>query len=339
MALKEVFAPHLNRNVKFGRTRPVARTPRLRLRDYLQASLAAPPGSTDYSAKALPSLNNIYQNDVLGCCVISSGYHVVGVETGNAGDLFVATTNSQNVVGTDITIDYGAIGGYVPNNPSTDNGCNEDTALNYWQQHGFRNGKKLLGSINVDPTNKTEIMQCLYLFENLILCLELPDTYVNPFPSANGFTWDTGTPDPNNGHSIMAYGYNSTGVLIDTWGLLGTMTWAAVAELCSASNGGSLNAVITDMQLAAGAAKAPNGVAWHDLVSDFDSLGGSVPVPPAPTPAPPVPTPPAPGTAPTLAQAEAAVTAAFNANHALLLRGQAISIANNALKPLWPAGK
>src|SRR5271157_3310103 len=177
--MKEIFAPHLNRTIKLGRKRPVARTPRLRLRDYLKASLPAPPTSVDYSPKASASLRNIYENDVLGDCVIASGYHVVGCETGNAGNLFIATSNSQNVVGTQITADYSAIGGYVAGDSSTDNGCDEDTALNYWQQIGFRNGKKLLGSIELDPTNPTEIQQAIWLFGgSVIICIELPDAWI-----------------------------------------------------------------------------------------------------------------------------------------------------------------
>ena len=104
--MKSVFAPHLNRNIVFGRKRPKSRQC-LRLSNYLRASLPAPPTSMDYTPKANSSLVNIYGNDQLGDCVIAGGYHVVGVETGNAGNQFIASS-------TQITNDYSAIGGYVP---------------------------------------------------------------------------------------------------------------------------------------------------------------------------------------------------------------------------------
>ena len=138
MPLKQIFAPHLKRTVKMGRRRPVARGPRLYLRKYLEQALPSPPQSCDFSKPARPSLNNIYLNDKLGDCVIAAGYHIVGVETGNANDLFNAT-NQQ------VTSDYSAIGGYVPGNSSTDNGCDEVTALNYWTEKGFADKTKDLG--------------------------------------------------------------------------------------------------------------------------------------------------------------------------------------------------
>jgi len=294
MPLKEVFAPHLKRNVKLGRKRPVARCPRLSFKNYLPKALPPPPATVNYAGPAASVLGLVYLNDQLGDCVIAGAYHIVGVETGNAGDLFTAT-DAQ------ITADYSAIGGYVPGNPNTDQGCDEQTALNYWTQTGFQNGTKLVGWMAVDATNQTEVMQALDLFENLYFGIELPDAWINPFPSASGFTWDDGAPDPNNGHCVMGVGYTSAGVQIDTWGLIGTMTWAAISHLCSSAGGGELYVMLTPDQLAKGQAKAPNGFAWADLLADFAAMGGNVPPQPSPPPGPtpPDPNPPTPPSPPT----------------------------------------
>lgn len=282
--------------VVFGRKRPSPFTPKLHLKNYLlHANLAAPPASVSYASKASASLSQMYLNDQLGDCVIAGGYHVVGTTTGNAtGTPFIATQNQ-------IIADYSAIGGYVPGDPNTDNGCDEQTALNYWKSHGFADGTKIAGWLAVDATNVTEVMQAMYLFENLFFGLELPDAWVNPFPSSSGFTWNDGTPDPNNGHCVVGVGYNAQGVQIDTWGMIGTMTWAAVSHLCSAAGGGELYVMLTPDMIAKGQTVAPNGLNWYQLATDFNTMGGSVPVPvpPAPSPSPspspspqPVPTPP-----------------------------------------------
>jgi hypothetical protein len=345
MALKEVMAPHLGRTVKMGRKHTVTPGPRMKLKNYLRANLPAPPASCDYSPAALSALENIYMNDTLGDCVIAGGYHVVATETGNAGDMFTAT-NAQ------IIKDYSAIGGYVPGDPSTDQGCDEETALNYWEKNGFANGTKPLGWIAVDATNVQEIMTACYLFENLYFGMELPDKWVSPMPSGSGFTWDVaGAPDPQNGHCIIGVGYTASGVKVDTWGMFGTLTFAAIAKYCVATAGGQLYVLITPDQLSKGMTKAPNGVAWADLISDFDSMGGNVPVPapaPAPSPSPaPSPTPvnpPAPSpvpspssTGPTLEQATTwaqsqIVTAPF-----IMTRSQAESYIAAGLKANWPA--
>ena len=282
--LKQAYAPSLKRNIRFGRRRPVAIGPHLRASRYM-ANLPAPPATCSYTTAAIQALTQMYGNDSLGDCVIAGGYHIVGVETGNAGKQFIATQKQ-------IIVDYGAIGGYVPNDPSTDNGCDEPTALNYWQNHGFADGTKILGWLTVDPSNLTQVQQVLWLFENLMFGVELPDAWINPFPSASGFTWGVaGAPDPENGHCFIATGYGSAGVQIDTWGMLGTITWAALQKYCASSAGGELYVMITPDQLAKGQTKAPNGFAWSDLINDFNTLGGHVPVPTPPAPTPPAPTP------------------------------------------------
>jgi hypothetical protein len=297
--VKEIYAPHIGRNVKLGRKRPKTRL-RLHLRDYLRLKDLPPaPTSVDYSIKAASSIGNIYLNDQYGDCVIAGGYHIVGVETGNASDgsPFIAT-DAQ------IVADYSAIGGFDPSNPqATDQGCDEQTALTYWTTHGFADGTKLLGSTAVDASNPSEVMQALWLFENLLFGIELPDAWIQSMPSASGFVWDVaGDPDPNNGHCVIGVGYNDQGVQIATWGMIGTITWAAVEKYCTQATGGELYVVLTPDQLDAGQDKAPNGIAWSALQDDFTAMAGLQPAPLPPTPAP------SPSGV-TLAQAQAALAA------------------------------
>jgi hypothetical protein len=336
MSLKTIPANHLGpgRTVKFGRKRPVAAGPRLRLANYLRATLPAAPASVDYSPAGQPALSNIYGNDTLGDCVIAGGYHVVATTTGNAGRLFTAS-NEQ------IIKDYGAIGGYVPGDPSTDNGCDEPTALNYWLANAFADGTKPLGWLTVDATNRAELQAALFLFENLYLGVELPDGWVSPMPSQSGFVWDVaGKPDPQNGHCVIAVGYSDKGLTIDTWGMLGTVTWAAVAKYFVPAVYGAIYVLLTPDQLTNGQTRAPNGVDWTALIADFDSIGGTVPAP-APSPTPPSPTPPSPAPGPagavTLAQAQAMINAGFQGSHRLLTKQQAIDAANAALAAGWPS--
>jgi hypothetical protein len=329
MALKAI---HTSKGTwKMGRRRPVARAPRLSLKNYLRATLPPAPASCDYSGPAMEALQNIYLNNELGDCVIAGGYHVIGVETGNAngGTPFIATSQQ-------ITADYSAIGGYNPNDPSTDQGCDETTALDYWSQTGFADHSKLLGYLAVDPTNQAELMSALYLFENLYFGLELPDKYVNPAPSASGFTWDTaGPPDPNNGHCIVGVGYNAHGVQIDTWGMIGTFTWAAIAKYCTTSANGALYVLLSQDELTQGQTRAPNGVDWTALVADFDSIGGNVPSPVPPSPTPPV----GPAASVTLAQAQQWAAAGFAGSRSTLTQHQAIALAQKGLSANWPKAK
>jgi len=292
------------------------------------SGLPIPPPSCDYSTPALPVLQNILGNDQLGDCVIAGGYHILGIETGNTGSLWTPSM-------TDILSDYSAIGGYVPGEPSTDNGCDEITAMNYWTSHGFRDGSKLAGWVAIDPTNVQEVQTAQWLFEDLFFGIELPDSYINPFPSSDGFVWGTGTPNPENGHCIIGGGYTNQGIGIWTWGLRGTMTYAGIAQLCSQNAGGSLSVLLSYDQIAKGASKAGNGFAWQDLLSDFQAMGGNVPVTPPPVPSP-TPVPPAPSSVVTLDQAQSWVKSGLGNGARIITRDTAVRDATVALAKYWP---
>lgn len=252
--------------MKLGRRRPAEGHFKLCLKDYLQTSeLPPPPPECDYGVAAASCLSNVFMNDVLGDCVIAAIAHICGVETGNAGDLFTYTQEQ-------IIAAYSAIGGYVPGDPSTDNGCDEVTALNYLVSNGFANGTKLSGWLVLDATNQVEIQLAMYLFENLFFGVELPDGWISPFPSSSGFIWDSAAPDENNGHAFCGVGYNGLGVRIDTWGLIGTVTWAAINSLCTGSAGGQLYVLLTPDQIAKATAKSPAGLDWATLQADFKQL-------------------------------------------------------------------
>jgi hypothetical protein len=260
------------RVVRLGRTRPIAYGPRFSLGNYLMRQLPAPPPTIEYTQSAAQSLSNIYGNDTLGDCVIAGMAHVVGVLTAGAtGNPFLYTQDQ-------IIALYSAIGGYVPGQAATDHGCDEVTALNYWENNGAPAGQHQIAAwLAVNAADPTEVRTALWLFENLYFGLELPDAWINPIPNASGFTWDVaGAPDPQNGHCVVGVGYNADGVTIDTWGMLGLITNAAIERYASRRAHGALYTVISQDAINKATQKAPAGFDWSQLVADFDSMGGTV---------------------------------------------------------------
>jgi hypothetical protein len=267
---RKTFEPH-HHPFRMGRRRPLARCPRFSLRNYLMKDLSPPPASADYSAQAGKALSQIYLNDKLGDCVIAGIGHVVGVLTAGAGSQFVYS-DAQ------ILQLYEAIGGYVPNHPNTDDGCDEQTALNYWQHHGAPSGThKIAGWVAVNGADPNEYRTALWLFENLYFGLELPDKWVNPMPTRPGFTWDAaGPPNPSNGHCVVGVGYSNKGVKICTWGMLGTLTDNAIEKYATTAGSGELYTVISQDAINKATQKAPAGFDWSQLIADFDSMGGNL---------------------------------------------------------------
>jgi len=268
---------------KLGRKRPIARGPRLSLRNYIMRAMPAPPPSCDYTAAASSALGEVYLNDSLGDCVIAGMAHIVGVLTGNAG------MSPYQYSQSDIVALYSAIGGYDPNAPlvpgpdgpynPTDRGCDEQTALNYWQNYGAPAGSthKIAGWLAVNPSDPNEYRTALWLFENLYFGFEMPNQWITPFPSASGFVWNgAGPPVLKNGHCVAGVGYTVAGVKISTWGMSGLLTDAGIAKYCDQSAGGDLYTVVSQDALNQSTGKAPNGFDWSQLVADFDSMGGNV---------------------------------------------------------------
>lgn len=273
---KSIIHPETKKKVFFGRNKPKAHFPRLSLKNYLAKSLPNPPVLWTWGRLAISSLLQMFLNDTEGDCVIACMGHVSGVMTGNSGaPIFIPTDDQINTL-------YSAIGGYDPSqtqpdgtNP-TDNGCDIQTALNYWGTKGLlpnQGAHKIQSYLAIDPNNVIEIMTALFLFENLIFGLDLPDAWISPFPSASGFTWSpSGEPDSSNGHCIAGFGYNSKGVLISTWAMEGLITYAAIAQYCSSSNQGELYTVISEDTLIKATSRAPNGFDWTQLLADFQAI-------------------------------------------------------------------
>lgn len=250
---------------KLGRNRPTALVRSLHLRNYLMRTYPPAPVSDDWTPEAMASLNQMYLNDQLGDCVIACGAHLEGVLTGNASGTPIVYTNDQ------IVQQYSAISGYN-GTPQTDNGCDEQTALNYWQQNGFAGGTKFAGWIRVNGADPTETRAAINLFGNLVFGVELPDAWLESMPSP-GFTWDVaGNADPDNGHCFGGFGYVPGKIKISTWGMTGWITDAAVAQYGADTQGGELYTVLSEDWLSKVTTLSPSGFDWSQLQADLQAI-------------------------------------------------------------------
>jgi len=254
---------------RFGRRKLRFRPHSLSLRNYLKLSLPSPPLSVDYTPLASRTLADIYGNDQLGDCVIACIGHILGVLTANANQEVPLSLNQ-------IIKLYSAIGGYVPGDPNTDNGAVPTDALNYIEKVGYEilPEHKIAGYLAVNSDDPVECRIAIWLFENLMYGVDLPDGWVNPMPSGSGFIWDyAGAPDPQNGHCFGGFGYNPSGIKIDTWGMIGTCTDQATKFYCSPGNQGELYTALSIDLVKRATLKAPSGFDWSQLVADFDAIG------------------------------------------------------------------
>lgn len=186
-------AVQLPEQVFMGRRRPRARPPALPLKRYLNKSRGrVPTDPIDYYTKAIDAIRRMYLNNQLGCCVISSAYHEVGV--------WSAALTGTPLMGTDAEV----LKTYRIWNPGNqDGGCDIGQVLDYTRDHGIPvNGvvHKIDGYVAVDWTDWEEVLVALYLFASLKLGINLPQAWLN------NAVWDMTNTQIVGGHDVPSVG-------------------------------------------------------------------------------------------------------------------------------------
>ncbi len=255
-----------------GRKRPIVTRdshPHLfkSVRRYMPGPLPTPPDAFDYFAASRAAQADILGNDQLGDCTAAGACHLVEAFTAAAGTPITLTR-------TDAVLFYGLSTGYTPSDPSTDQGGDEVTVCTTWRDKGLdgQGAHKIAGWLSVDPSDATLVKTCCWLFEGLYFGIELDSTWTQI--AGDGFVWSGGSPNPEDGHCVVGAGADSSGIRINTWGFLGTITYGAIAQFCAESAGGNLFAILSPEIVSRAQAKAPNGLDWGSLASDFAGLGG-----------------------------------------------------------------
>ena len=267
MPINRIVHPTTGQTLYFGCRQPVV-PHKFAMRDYPGlVALPTPPPYVDYTYWAEEALSLVLGNDTAGDCVEAGSFHISAALTANAGRPFIPTTDQ--VIGL-----YSSFTGYIPGNDSTDGGTDPVAFMTNWQTNGLLpdGSHKIAGSLSLDPANQPQLRSAIYWFENACFCVALPDDWINPFPSTSGYVWDVaGDPQPQNGHFFVGLGYVSQGVIIDSWGLFGILTWAAVAKYCTPANGGGIYTVLSQEAIDEAKRFAPNGLDWDQMQADFDA--------------------------------------------------------------------
>jgi hypothetical protein len=282
-----VSIPGQLRTVRLGRRSAETPAKCLELRRYLDhKALSVPPPLFNWSASATDVCARIYANDVLGDCDFASAYHQIGVWS--AAD----TTEGPNP-GVQVT-DAEVIRAYHEYTGPGDTGAVMVETLDRWQRVGLPVNSvrhKIDGYVRVDPANWVEVLVATYLFGGVRIGLNYLDSWQSQ--SVPGGVWDAIPGTGLGGHSVPGLGYGGDRLTVCTWGMLLSMTKAALADprivdecyavLAPDWYGSDRLAVV--------------GLNADQLRGDLAALGaGQIPdVPPLPTPTPPDPAPPNPG--------------------------------------------
>ena len=187
----------------------------LKLARYL--GLPAPPVSANWDRKVASW--PMMLNDTLGDCVCAAAGHMVEQWSEYAGSEVVLPDSAIESM-------YEQVGGYVPGQAATDNGCDMLTALNWWRKTGL-SGHKIQAFASLNPSFQAQVKSSVYLFGNVYLGLALPAT------AQHQKTWEVcgdgasgdAAPGSWGGHCVPIVAYNSQTLTVITWGEKMEMTW------------------------------------------------------------------------------------------------------------------
>jgi len=163
----------------------------------------------------------MYLNDQLGDCTIARAAHSFDAQRVYAG-YSPAVFSDQVIVST-----YSACGGYVPGNPSTDNGCQEPDVLNYLMHTGMVDEAgythKLAGwAAFKDPTDLSLMTAALSTFGTVVVDIAVQQAQEDQFSA--GQPWQYVPGSPLLGYHSIAFQYRGVGYTgvyeMVTWGLL-----------------------------------------------------------------------------------------------------------------------
>jgi hypothetical protein len=196
---------------KLGKHAPRLDPRTFRLERYLDTALPAPPKSINWGGK-VPTWP-MYDNDTIGDCVCAGAGHLEQTWTANAGTEITPAVSAVLQM-------YEQVGGYVPGDPSTDNGCDMLTACKWLRSTGL-GGRKIAGFVSVPITNPNLFNLAIFLFGGVYLGLALPLAAQD----ANSWSYMGGQSGNDasgswGGHCVPVVDYDANGYTVVTWGQL-----------------------------------------------------------------------------------------------------------------------
>lgn len=187
-------------------------------------TLPQAPIEVDYS-HGMPADLGMMKNDTLGDCTCAAYYHAVQVWSFN-GQGKEVTEPDSDVLGL-----YEKACGYVPSDPTTDQGGVEQDVLTYLLKSGAPGCKPILAFVEVDPRNLDDVKRAIYETGCVYIGVNLPNHIVSgDEPPA---IWDAKSHDGiAGGHAIILCGYTLDGFYLISWGKKYFATNAFMSAYC-----------------------------------------------------------------------------------------------------------
>jgi hypothetical protein len=192
----------------------------LKMAKYVEALPAAPTGQNWLKPIAWP----MYGNDTLGDCVEAASGHMIELWNSFTAPAAALPTQAQIIAA------YSGATGYNPADPSSDQGTDMLSFLNYWRNTGVA-GQKIAAYVSLNPGDLNELRLAIYLFGAAMIGVQLPITAQSQptgWSVPSGLTGN-GAPGSWGGHCVPVAAYAQSNPAADrnkiiTWGEVITMS-------------------------------------------------------------------------------------------------------------------
>ena len=160
-------------------------------------------------------------NDQLGDCTIAAVDHAQKLWRANAG------TGMRVMTQAELLAAYGAVSGFRPDDPTSDQGAVWSDVLTTWQRDGFAMGGALdrtAAFVRVAPGDENELRLAVQWFGCAMVGLAMP------LSAQTQGVWaptvgPEGEPGSWGGHAVSIVGYDPAGLTCITWGAPKRLTW------------------------------------------------------------------------------------------------------------------
>jgi len=248
--------------------------------------IALPPLPFDYTALSRQAIAQSYLEGHYPICVTAAIARGVGLLTG--------LNKSGQLIWTDKQIiDFQtAVTGRPPNGTILNDKASISMALAVWMNYGAPLGSnhKLLGFCVLDGKNTRDCQMGFWLTGIELLGFDFPTAWVRSLRP--GFTWDADNgPLEGTRDCVLVVGVAPNGLMVCSHGMLGTLTYSALATNVSRERGGEVYCGLSADIIDTVAGKCPANLTLAELVSLYNQIDGHQPVPAPGPPVPPVPPP------------------------------------------------
>jgi hypothetical protein len=203
---------------KLGKSPALFDARTLRFGDYLSPQLPSPPPAVDHGAKV--SRWSLYDNDRFANCTSAAAAHMI--------QCWSASVGAEVSVPLSAVLAFYRDGGGPDSSP--DANCSLLSVLKRWQSRGL-GSHKIVAFAQLEPNNRTQVEDAVYLFGSACLGIALPDFAVEGDRLSKPWVVPPQGPvakaaaNTGNGHCVPVVAYDARNLYVVTWGQMRAMSW------------------------------------------------------------------------------------------------------------------